>query len=84
MTITIHQDLIRDIESTLHEDETVSSFILDAIKSEVEYRKAQNDFLASAIASRNEARETGAYFTHEEVMGELKEMLEHSKQERNK
>ena len=84
MTITIHQDLIRDIESTLHEDETISSFILGAIKSEVEYRKVRNDFLARAILSRDEARETGVYFSHEEVMGELREMLERSKQEKKK
>ncbi len=84
MIITIEQDLVRDIENVLDEDETVSSFVLDAIKLEVEYRKARNDFLARAILSRTDARETGIYFNHEEVMGELREMLERSKQEKKK
>ena len=81
MIITIEQDLVRDIENVLDEDETVSSFVLDAIKLEVE---ARNDFLARAILSRTDARETGIYFNHEEVMGELREMLERSKQEKKK
>lgn len=84
MIITIEQDLVRDIENVLDEDETVSSFVLGAIKLEVEYRKARNDFLARAILSRTDARETGIYFNHEEVMGELSEMLERSKQEKKK
>lgn len=79
MTITIRQDLIEDIESVLHEDENVLSFVLTTLKSQVEYRKVQIDYLQKAIEAAQVARETGIYYTHEEVMDRLRRILEDAK-----
>ena len=79
--IKIEQNFIQNIESVLREDKTVLSFVLNTLKSQVEYRKAQKNYLQKALGGEREANATGVWFTHEEVMGDLKEMLKNAKQE---
>lgn len=61
LSINLEQDLIQDIESVLHEDETVLSFVLNTLKSQVEYRKAQRNYLQKALEAEREANATGVW-----------------------
>lgn len=63
-------------KSVLREGETLSAFVEDSLKKQVHYRKTQAEFIARGLASLAEAERTGVYYTSEEVLGELKDMLE--------
>lgn len=71
-------------ESVLREGETLSSFIEGAVRKQVEIRKSQAEFIARGLAAREEAKRTGIYYTANEVLGELKAMLDAKLAEDNK
>lgn len=77
--IRVETSLKQDLESVLQKGETVSSFVKSIIEREVEYRKIQNDFLQSALRAEEKSKKTGIYYTHEEVMGKLKTILDTAK-----
>ena len=73
--------LRRDVESVLAEDETISKFTENAIRAQVELRKAQTDFISRGLASRNKALKTGVYISPEDALSHLKNMLDTAKKQ---
>lgn len=71
-------------ESVLKEGETLSSFIEEAVRKQVHTRKSQAEFIARGLAAREDAKRTGIYYTADEVLGELKAMLDAKLAEDNK
>ncbi len=71
-------------ESVLREGETLSSFIEASVRKQVEIRKSQAEFIARGLAAREDAKRTGIYYTADEVLGELKAMLDAKLAEDNK
>ena len=74
----------RQIEGVLHQGETLSQFIEQAATEEAERRTRQAEFIARGLASLEESRRTGIFYSAEEVHAELRAMLAAKKVERNK
>ena len=62
-------------EAVLQEGETLSGLIETAVRETVERRRTRAEFIARGLASRDEARRTGVYFSAESVHAELRTML---------
>lgn len=74
-SLRVDPELRQDAETVLHEGETLSKFMEQALRSCIQARRSQQEFIARGLASRDEARKTGEYFASEDVSKELGEML---------
>ena len=66
-------------ESVLANNETLSSFVEESLRSNIERRLHQQAFISRGLASRDEAKRTGKYHSAEDVLAELTEMLAKAK-----
>jgi predicted transcriptional regulator len=71
-------------ESVLKDGETLSAFMEEAVRKQVEIRKSQAEFIARGLAARDESKRTGIYHRAEDVLAELKSMLDAKLAEDNK
>lgn len=74
-SLRVAPELRHDAESVLREGETLSSFMEQALRLSIQSRRAQKEFFARGLTSRNEAKRTGEYFAAEDVLLEMQEML---------
>jgi hypothetical protein len=58
-------------ESVLREGETLSGFVLEAVRLNIERREAQLEFIARGLLARDEARASGEYITAENMLSRL-------------
>lgn len=73
--VRVPPELRQAAEELLAEGETLSGFVEDAVRRNVEYRQAQAAFVARGIASRDAARASGSYVKASTVLGKLKRRL---------
>ncbi len=73
--LRVDPELRREAESVLQNGETLSSFMEKSLRSGIEHRKMQQEFIARGLASRDEARKTGEYFAARDVLDEMSDML---------
>ena len=73
--LRVDPELRRKAEGVLREGETLSSFLETAVRQTIHSREIEEAFQARGIASRDEARRTGEYYSAESVMDELSDML---------
>lgn len=74
-SLRVDPELRHAAESVLREGETLSSFIEQSLRANIERRRLQQEFIARGLASRNEARRSGEYISAEDVVRELDDML---------
>jgi predicted transcriptional regulator len=74
-SLRVDPELRQAAEAVLREGESLSSFMEQSLRDQVTRRQLQREFMARALASRDEARQTGEYFDAEEVHAELRGML---------
>jgi len=74
-SLRVNPELRRAAEQVLHKDETLSSFVEQSVRANIERRQLQAEFIKRGLTSRDEARLTGEYFTAETVMQELDDLL---------
>ena len=74
-SLRVDPELRHDAESVLRDGETLSSFMEQALRSSIQSRRVQKEFIARGLTSRDEAKRTGEYFAAEDVLGEMEEML---------
>jgi predicted transcriptional regulator len=74
-SLRVDPELRRAAESVLKDGETLSSFVADAVREGIERRRLHNEFVARGLASRDEAKQTGEYFSADQVQRELEGML---------
>lgn len=74
-SLRVDPELRSAAESVLKDGESLSNFVEQSIRANVEYRRLQKEFIARGLVSRDEARRTGEYFTSAEVHEELDAML---------
>jgi len=77
--LRVDPQLRQDTESVLREGESLSQFIEQAVRSQVELRKANEAFLARGLASRDRARQAGHYVDADVVLGKLHAKLDAAK-----
>ena len=80
--LRVTPELRHDAESVLKEGETLSGFVEEALRRQVEHRKFQREFIARGLAARDRAKESGRYASKEEVMDSLRSMLKRTEEER--
>ena len=78
-SLRVAPELRNDAESVLREGETLSSFMEQALRSSIQSRRVQKEFIARGLASRDEAKRTGEYFAAEDVLSEMEDMLSQAK-----
>lgn len=74
-SLRVDPELRLAAEKVLQKGETLSSFVEQSLRANIEHRHWQTEFVARGLVSRDEARETGTYFAAEEVLQELDELL---------
>ncbi|TCV92777.1 hypothetical protein EC912_106115 [Luteibacter rhizovicinus] len=74
-SLRVEPELREAAESVLLPDESLSAFVETALRAGIARRQTQRDFIARGMASRDEARASGKYFTAAEVHADLEAML---------
>jgi hypothetical protein len=74
-SLRVSPELRRQAEAVLAEGETLSGFVLDSLTRSIEYRRAQQEFVARGLASAAQARKTGKYISAERVLDKLARRL---------
>lgn len=74
-SLRVDPELRRAAESVLQNGETLSSFIEQSLRTNIDRRRFQQEFIARGLASRAQARLTGEYIPAEDVQRELEDML---------
>lgn len=77
--LRVTPELRQAAESVLQEGETLSSFVEQSVRTNIQRRRFQQEFIARGLASRDEAKRTGVYYSAEEVLDELDQMLAQAK-----
>jgi hypothetical protein len=67
--------LRRAAESVLEDGESLSRFVEDSVREGIERRRLRREFVARGLASRDEAKHSGEYFSADQVQSELDGML---------
>jgi hypothetical protein len=74
-SLRVDPELRRAAESVLEDGESLSSFVEDSVREGIERRRLRSEFVARGLASRDEARRSGEYFSADQVQSELDGML---------
>lgn len=74
-SLRVDPELRHAAESVLRDGETLTSFVEQSLRANIEHRRVQQEFIARGLASRNEARRSGEYIPAEDVLRELDDML---------
>lgn len=73
--LRVAPELRAEAEAVLAPGETLSSFVHDAVARSIEFRKAQQEFLARGLASADKARRSGRYVSSQASLKALKRQL---------
>lgn len=77
--LRVTTDLRNQAESVLREGESLSRFVEDSLRRQIEQRRLRNEFIARGLAARESAKSSGEYASKEEVMDSLRAILDASK-----
>jgi hypothetical protein len=75
-SLRVDPELRRAAESVLEDGESLSSFVEVSVRAGIERRRLRCEFIARGLASRDEAKTSGDYFSADQVQRELDGMLE--------
>jgi hypothetical protein len=73
--LRVEPKLRETAESVLGENETLSSFVEESLRANIERRLHNQAFIARGFTARDEAKAKQEYYSAESVMAELGEML---------
>lgn len=74
-SLRVDPELRRAAESVLEDGESLSSFVEESVREGVARRRLRSEFVARGLASRDEAKHSGEYFSADQVQSELDGML---------
>lgn len=74
--LRVTQELRKAAESVLRNGESLSGFVESSLVKQIEFRKAQREFIARGLAARDQSRDTGQYVTEEESLAALGKILD--------
>ncbi|MXV05538.1 MULTISPECIES: YlcI/YnfO family protein [unclassified Xanthomonas] len=63
-------------EAVLQKGETLSSFVEQSVRAQVQLRQQQDAFIARGLASRDSARQSGRYIDAKDVLAGLQSRLD--------
>ena len=73
--LRVEPKLRQAAESVLKDNETLSSFVEESLRANIEKRLHHEAFIARGMVSRDEAKRTGEYYSAESVLAELDDIL---------
>ena len=82
--LRVTPDLRKAAESVLRRGETLSNFVEESVRSHIQWRQLQQEFLDRGLRARDEAREAGSYASQQEVMRSLGGILKKAEQRKKK
>lgn len=71
-------------ESVLEEGESFSAFVELSIKMQIDRRRAQTSFVERGLASRDAAKISGEYYSSDDVLAELDDILANAETQSHK
>jgi predicted transcriptional regulator len=74
-SLRVEPELREAAESVLADGESLSSFIEASVRETVERRRVRAEFIARGLASREESKRTGVYYSIEDVRAMLDQKL---------
>ncbi|MDD5296737.1 MAG: prevent-host-death protein [Rhodocyclaceae bacterium] len=74
--VRVSPDLRQAAQDLLQVGETLSAFVEEAVRRNVEFRQSQNAFIERGLASAEAARTSGKYVSSSEVLDKLAKRLE--------
>lgn len=80
--VRVPPELRQAAEDVLQAGETLSSFVEEAVRRNVEFRQAQKAFVERGLASAAAARESGKYVSAATVLGKLRRRLDKARSTR--
>lgn len=83
-SLRVTPDLRKAAENVLHEGETLSNFVEESLRSQIEQRQMQRQFIERGLSARDEARASGRYASQAEVMDSLRSILKKAEQRQKK
>jgi predicted transcriptional regulator len=75
-SLRVEPELRAAAESVLEEGETLSAFVENSVRKQVEMRRTQTEFIARGLKAAEESRRTGIYYTTEDVLSMMRRKLE--------
>ena len=77
--LRVEPELRHAAEEVLNSGETLSAFVEDSVRRNVEIRRAQREFIARGLAGRDAARLSGKYVPAETVLAKLDQRLQRAR-----
>ena len=78
-SLRVNNELRTAAESLLHEGETLSAFMLEAVRLHIERRETQQAFIARGLQARDEARAANDYVEADAMLQRLDSVLIHAR-----
>ncbi len=78
-SLRVDSGLRQAAEEVLLEGESLSAFVEQSIRANIERRRAQSEFVARGLLSRDKARKSGVYVPADAVIGRLENLLARAK-----
>jgi len=75
-SLSVYPALRRAAESVLHDGETLHAFMEKSMRAQIDRRLAQQAFLARGLVARDAAEWTGEYYSADQVLRELDNVLQ--------
>lgn len=82
--LRVQPELRQAAEELLRPGETLSAFVEDSLRRNVEFRRTKQEFIARGLASRDAAKKSGVYVSSDEVLQELDVILAKAKKKAGK
>ncbi|MBN8713738.1 MAG: prevent-host-death protein [Xanthomonadales bacterium] len=73
--LRVAPELRQEAEAVLRDGESLSGLMEQSLRGEVNRRRMQAEFIARGLASREDAKRTGVYFTVDESLAGLDAIL---------
>lgn len=81
-SLRVDPELRQSVERVLHEGESLSGFVEQAIRQSIFHRQAEQEFIARGLAARDQASQDDRYTDAATVIQRLEKMLGHAKSAR--
>lgn len=74
-SLRVNDELRSAAESVLRDGETISGFVLDAVRLNISRREAQREFITRGLAARDDAKRTGQYVSAADMLKRLDQTI---------
>ena len=78
--VRVEPEFRAEVESVLAEGESLSEFVEASVRASVERRRAQAEFIARGLRSRDEARRAHDYIEADDVVAGLQRKLDSARE----